>query len=79
MRRFCTDRAEFDLLDGEGGRAEVFLRLRTDTGIAYRQVGPFELWYARNPTLDSERLMRSLDALAALLEAGSSRAGAGLS
>lgn len=76
LRRCFHDRAQFDLSDADGGRAEVFLRPRTENGAAYRKVGPFDLWYGRDPTLDPERLTQSLDALAALLQAGSSRTGA---
>ncbi len=75
LRRCFHDRAQFDLSDADGGRAEVFLRPRTDHGAAYCKVGPFDLWYGRDPTLDPKRLTRSLGALAALIEAGSSRAG----
>lgn len=77
LRRCFHDRAQFDLSDAEGGRAEVFLRPRTETGTAYRKVGPFDLWYGRDPTLDPKRLTQTLDTLAALIQAGFSRAGAG--
>lgn len=73
MRRCTEDRVQFDLVDPEGGRVEIFLLRRSHVGPAYRRVGPFDITYGRNPTLDTQRLYKSLDALAALIEEGASR------
>lgn len=72
LRRCGRDRAQLDVTDDAGGRAEVFLRPRTPNANAYRKAGPFDIWYSREATLAPERLTRCLDVLAAMIEAGSS-------
>ncbi len=73
FRKFFHDRILIELVDGRGARAEVFLRHRTENREAFRRAGPFDIWYGRGATMELGCLVRAIDALAALIEAGVAR------
>lgn len=67
--RVYNDRAQLSVTDGNGNRAEVFLRPRTPDQAAFIKAGPFDIWYGKEPAMEEENICRAITALAARLEA----------